>query len=80
MIRMLIHPPPPNTSADDEDDEDVDPSDEEDIDLASLCESDHPSLARGRFSLFNSLDIMHVFTNVDMNYHVDMDGIVGISR
>lgn len=55
-------------------------SDDEDIDLESLSEHHHPCLARGRFSVFNSLDVMHVFRNRDINYKLDMDGVVGISR
>lgn len=41
---------------------------------------DHPCLARGRFSVFNSLDVVHVRRNRDINYQLDMDGVVAISR
>ena len=71
---------------DDDDDDDHETtthpplSDDEDIDLESLSEHHHPCLARGRFSVFNSLDVMHVFRNRDINCKLDMDGVVGISR
>ena len=73
-IRMRTHPPCS--------DETTHPplSDDEDIDLESLSEHCHPCLARGRFSVFNSLHVMHVFRNRDINYKLDMDGVVGISR
>ena len=74
-----VHLPPSPATPLSDDDEDIDPplSDNEDIDLESLSEHDHPCLARGRFSVFNSLDVMHVFRNRDVNYKL---GIVGISR
>lgn len=54
--------------------------DDDDVDLESLSKHDHPCLARGRFSVFNSLDVTHVSRNRDINYKLDMDGVVGISR
>jgi hypothetical protein len=68
----------------DDQDEDQDGTplsdDNDDLDLESLSNHDHPCLARGRFSVFNSSDVMHVFRNRDINYKLDMDGVVGISR
>ena len=39
--------------------------DNDDVDLESLSKHDHPCLARGRFSVFNSLDVTHVSRNRD---------------
>lgn len=63
-------PPPPTPMSDDD----------QDIDLESLSEHNHPCLAAGHFSVFNCFDVVHVCRNGEMNYKLDMDGIVGISR
>ena len=55
-------------------------SEENSIDLESLSKHPHPCLASGNFSIFNSPDVVPLRLAREMEYTVDMDGVVVLSK
>jgi hypothetical protein len=50
------------------------------IDLESLSKTPHPCLAAGNFSVFNSPDVAPLRLAEEVEYTIDMDGVVVLSK
>ena len=50
------------------------------ISLEDLAQSDHPCLADGEFSIFHSDQVRLVTNPRDVEYNIDLDGLVILSK
>ena len=69
---------------DSDDEEEVEESDQEEvhplISLVDLSQTDHPCLARGNFSIFHSKDVRPVTELHQVQYTLELDGLVVLSK
>lgn len=72
-----------DADGEDADGEDAGGNDEEDgrcISLEDLASTDHPCLAAGEFSIFNSPDVRSLIGATELQYTIDLDGVIVLSK